>query len=869
MVLGNSINLIEEWAKEFREHFGLTGEKISGDQWAELKKIEDSGLYEISNENIGQVNSGYTLSSIFVKNPKSSIIWSALEILLFGDYAKYDVQKDGSYTRELGQNRIKEIYDIFDSIFDAKCGRFTMIVSELYEKLNIDKDTFKNKNVFIDDAVYFLLRVFNRENIRTSNINTHNTIVMNSLRSNGILRDYNYMETIVEELFSKFDGLCEYKNQIDRILNVEVSTNEKVSFFNSKKRVSDYINSCVGFRSNVLNVLDVGFRNCAVSHRFMQAIGDVRSFTNSYFNTSIQYSEDKIELLNFKYSKRDCLEILNKCESINLQSDNKEIESAIEKLKGVARSLDDQIAEINEIVSYFEGETGSAAEKLLEDSRKLKAEFDDAVSNVKLKIGGLSKIIDKKEKEKRLQEINSEKQELEKRLKDLDNELKVMEQECEIISSRDKATLLVEKLDEHITFFKPYIDKTVEYYDEIVAKDIANKIDEVVKKLEEIKANAEIKAKDENLPRFYEEGTESLENGSKNITLKGENGNVKVNLQLLDEDFNELLFSENAPEELTRIRDYSAYHELVDAAVDVKRQPIFNYGDITKYPYFIPFKYQVDSVRTMLARFEVRGVYAEQVGLGKTIQALMTADVVFRCGAIDNVVIVASKTNIPQWRKEAEVKFREANGEQMFEIFPKLTAEEARKTGTTPSKDGFYNFRELNENIEKVKNFKGNSRKKRKLNVFFLSTNSLIDNGSGGIEEIKKSNEYYDLEQMANKPLEPNVKVVANDIINDNLAKPISEEKCIAKLFYMATVLYNRYINNVLPKDLNAFTEVILHGGEIVDDKNIKWDVDKKWEIVLSGATLDKTVDYNNKLEEIRNRIIQIKKDIAEGRKNS
>ena len=30
MVLGNSINLIEEWAKEFREHFGLTGEKISG-----------------------------------------------------------------------------------------------------------------------------------------------------------------------------------------------------------------------------------------------------------------------------------------------------------------------------------------------------------------------------------------------------------------------------------------------------------------------------------------------------------------------------------------------------------------------------------------------------------------------------------------------------------------------------------------------------------------------------------------------------------------------------------------------------------------------------------------------------------------------
>ena len=37
------------------------------------------------------------------------------------------------------------------------------------------------------------------------------------------------------------------------------------------------------------------------------------------------------------------------------------------------------------------------------------------------------------------------------------------------------------------------------------------------------------------------------------------------------------------------IHDYSAYHNLVDFAVEVRKQPVFqDYGDISEYPYFKP-----------------------------------------------------------------------------------------------------------------------------------------------------------------------------------------------------------------------------------------------------------------------------------------
>ena len=73
----------------------------------------------------------------------------------------------------------------------------------------------------------------------------------------------------------------------------------------------------------------------------------------------------------------------------------------------------------------------------------------------------------------------------------------------------------------------------------------------------------------------------------------------------------------------------------------------------------------------MLGKFEGRGVFGDQVGLGKTLEALMTADVMFRCATIKNCVIVTTKSTIHQWRNECNIKFRHEDGSPMFEVYPK------------------------------------------------------------------------------------------------------------------------------------------------------------------------------------------------------
>ncbi len=99
---------------------------------------------------------------------------------------------------------------------------------------------------------------------------------------------------------------------------------------------------------------------------------------------------------------------------------------------------------------------------------------------------------------------------------------------------------------------------------------------------------------------------------------------------------------------------------LLDAAREVKGQKFF--GDVEvallakDYP-FIPFKYQVENVNAMLNRFEGRGVFGDQVGLGKTVEALMTAHAMFESGAIRNVLLVVPERTKDDWIKEIEEKF--------------------------------------------------------------------------------------------------------------------------------------------------------------------------------------------------------------------
>lgn len=186
---------------------------------------------------------------------------------------------------------------------------------------------------------------------------------------------------------------------------------------------------------------------------------------------------------------------------------------------------------------------------------------------------------------------------------------------------------------------------------------------------------------------------------------------AKARFVLVDEAFNELVYEESSADKGFNFYDFDAYHRLTDNAIAVKRQPVFgDYPEFSGYAYFRPFQYQLDSVRTMLSRFEGRGVFGDQVGLGKTLQTMMAADVMFRCGSIANAVIVAREANIYQWRTEIERKFRNADGMQTFKLLPE------RGYGRI-----YYTIDELPAVTAKA-DF---NKREGKLKIYFLSSESL------------------------------------------------------------------------------------------------------------------------------------------------
>ncbi len=118
--------------------------------------------------------------------------------------------------------------------------------------------------------------------------------------------------------------------------------------------------------------------------------------------------------------------------------------------------------------------------------------------------------------------------------------------------------------------------------------------------------------------------------------------------------------------------------ELVEATVAVRQQPLFGdfqieevyyqrAGDV--YKEWKPYKYQKENVKTMLNRFEGRGVFGDQVGLGKTIEALIAIHVMFRSGAIHNATIITPRKLCAQWKGEIENKFYTLSKGKYLPIF--------------------------------------------------------------------------------------------------------------------------------------------------------------------------------------------------------
>ncbi len=104
--------------------------------------------------------------------------------------------------------------------------------------------------------------------------------------------------------------------------------------------------------------------------------------------------------------------------------------------------------------------------------------------------------------------------------------------------------------------------------------------------------------------------------------------------------------------------------DMIESSRAVRRQHLFPQWEAigflkkmaAEYP-FVPFDYQYENVRIMLNRFEGKGVFGESVGLGKTVQALMTAHAMFVSGAIRSALIVVPAKTVGHWISEIKSKF--------------------------------------------------------------------------------------------------------------------------------------------------------------------------------------------------------------------
>ena len=72
---------------------------------------------------------------------------------------------------------------------------------------------------------------------------------------------------------------------------------------------------------------------------------------------------------------------------------------------------------------------------------------------------------------------------------------------------------------------------------------------------------------------------------------------------------------------------------------------------------FTPFDYQVRAAQIMLRRFRGRGMLCDEVGLGKTIEAGLSAQRISDAQCGQRVIVITPASLVEQWREELSVKF--------------------------------------------------------------------------------------------------------------------------------------------------------------------------------------------------------------------
>ncbi len=96
---------------------------------------------------------------------------------------------------------------------------------------------------------------------------------------------------------------------------------------------------------------------------------------------------------------------------------------------------------------------------------------------------------------------------------------------------------------------------------------------------------------------------------------------------------------------------------LVDKAAEVWSRPGFDTFLCLPYLAFAPFDYQLQTVRTVLRQMRGRAILADEVGLGKTIEAGLILSELRLRGLADRALVITPAGLVEQWREELERKF--------------------------------------------------------------------------------------------------------------------------------------------------------------------------------------------------------------------
>ena len=100
-----------------------------------------------------------------------------------------------------------------------------------------------------------------------------------------------------------------------------------------------------------------------------------------------------------------------------------------------------------------------------------------------------------------------------------------------------------------------------------------------------------------------------------------------------------------------------AVSSLVDAALEVWSRPGFDTLVSLGHVNIEPFEHQMATVRTVLRRMRGRAILADEVGLGKTIEAALVLSELRARGLARQALVIAPAGLVGQWQEELDRKF--------------------------------------------------------------------------------------------------------------------------------------------------------------------------------------------------------------------